>query len=406
MRLKPTIFLLAVLLLPLASATTISEKMFSDYGVGTYTVTGADHTGCVDVQFLRSAEDLDPRNHHVLSVRVEFGPSRRGVAKLEIYLNDEPLEELGTTDYTYEEGIVARVNLPRALMAEKNKLQLCATTSQSITYFNVLEDSVIGVYRMADFSHEDSFVKMVSTPSPTVNRPFTVAIVARNYGAGEADVHIDYRIVNMPRVELVEGETEFYGTIPGYDFERNIPGAATFTYTLFPKEEINMMLPRAIMSYTDIFGERVEVKSTQPDLFVQRIDNPVEGLIVVEKPFNAVGEEAGYKVVLKNNLGETLQNIAVYFEAEEGLSLDKEVSVIQNLEGQGSIELPLTARAEGAGMYRLGCRIVFRDENIESAPCPEESLYFESGKTDILLLGGALLAFVALLIYLFIYLKK
>jgi hypothetical protein len=300
----------------------------------------------------------------------------------------------------------ARFSLPKEMLQELNQLEVCMHTTQSITKIEVLEDSIIGIYRMADFSREDSLEKVVGRGTLTVNRPFTVTIVARNYGAGDANVFIDYRIVAMPRVELIEGETRFQGVIPAYNFDTNQPGMASLNHKLFPKEEIRMTLPRATLTYTDIFGDKIEVKSTQPDLYVERIDKPVEGLFVLENAFNAVGEEVEVKLVFKNNLGDEVQNIAVYIEGSEGLEVDKKVDVVTSLEGQASTQIELKVKAEEAGAYALKCDIVFRDENIESIPCPEEVIYFEQEKADVLLLAGAALAAVALLIYLFIYLKK
>jgi hypothetical protein len=397
------LILLILLLASMASATTIEEKSFREYGVRSYSVEGVEHSGCVEVQFMRSAEDLDPRNQHVLSLHADFSPLKRGPAVINILINGEPLMEKNADEFSTG---WARFSLPKEMLQELNQLEVCMHTTQSITKIEVLEDSIIGIYRMADFSHEDSLEKVVNTGNPTVNRPFTVTIVARNYGAGDANVFIDYRIVAMPRVELIEGETRFQGVIPAYNFDTNQPGMASFNYKLFPKEEIRMTLPRATLTYTDIFGDAITVKSTQPDLYVERIDKPVEGLFVLENAFNAVGEEVEVKLVFKNNLGDEVQNIAVYIEGSEGLEVDKKVDVVTSLEGQASTQIELKVKAEEAGAYALKCDIVFRDENIESIPCPEEVIYFEQEKADVLLLAGAALAAVALLIYLFIYLKK
>ena len=235
------LLLLLLLLASMASATTLEEKTFKQYGVRTYSVEGVEHQGCFDVQFMRTEEELEARNHHVLSLHSAFYPTPRGAASIEVFLNDSPMGQVKEIGH-FRQGWT-RVNLPREELKEINLLTICMLTSQTITKVEVLEDSTIGIYRMADFSRGDSLVKVVSTSNPTINRPFTVTIIARNYGAGDANVYIDYRIVNMPRVELIEGETRFQGTIPAYDFDNNRPGEASFNYKLFPKEEIRMTLP-------------------------------------------------------------------------------------------------------------------------------------------------------------------
>ena len=90
------LFLLLLLFaLGMAKADIVSEKQFADHGVRTFTLTGPEDSGCVDVQFLRSEEELMEGNQQLLSLHAEFKPTWRGEALVEAYLNDELLQELG-----------------------------------------------------------------------------------------------------------------------------------------------------------------------------------------------------------------------------------------------------------------------------------------------------------------------
>jgi hypothetical protein len=197
-----------------AYATTVEEKTFKQMVYDDFIVSGKNTEKCEDIAFIKTNDE----NYTILSLHAEFLPSAKGkIASITVYLNDAnaALTTLQPSNFLND---WARVFLPKGQLKEKNKLKLCAKTSDVVVEVRILSDSKIGTYKTADFSEENAFTKTVSNTTPQIGEEIKVSVKLHNYGNEESFVTIRHFPPNaeMPEIEITHGDTEKSGWIaPG-----------------------------------------------------------------------------------------------------------------------------------------------------------------------------------------------
>ena len=386
------LLLLLLIALSFASALTVEEKTFSQTVYDDFVVSGANKEKCEEIAFVR----VNDENYTILSVHADFMPNATGrIAGIGVYVNDanSALTFLQVSNFL---NSWARVILPKSELGEKNKIRLCAKTSDVVTEIRILNDSIIGTYKIADFSKEGAFTKTVDNASPEVGEEVKVTVKLHNYGNEETFVTIKHiaENVEMPEVEITRGETEKSSWVaPG--------GEIAMEYYIKANVAIRMSLPYAIASYKNTFGEVVKLASTMPDLDVKGIEQKLFALLLTESSTSKTGERTKVTIAVKNKSTEAIRDVFVSISLPNEIALEgTNAKSIPIIEPNESISLAFYVSAQKPGAYRVGCNLLY-----DSVPfaCEKITLTFEELGISYAIVAGAVLLAIGLAIYMYLY---
>src|SRR3989344_2994684 len=208
---KLLVILTIVFLGYITTASIIQESPFSSRG---YTDLYINEAGAEKCKTYGFHADADGRNFGIISLHAGLAPVPRSSSKITVLFNTEKLAELGYTDMP---GGLARIPVPRGLMAQSNELLVCGRTSSSGAPITVYADSEFGVYSGAYFPEGEGFRMDLETYAPIVGVPFEITATARNYGTEDINVSLSYRKAELeraaPEVSVLEGETSKTGAV-------------------------------------------------------------------------------------------------------------------------------------------------------------------------------------------------
>ncbi|MBI2530362.1 MAG: hypothetical protein HYW05_04430 [Candidatus Diapherotrites archaeon] len=386
------LLLFAIIGLSFAYSATVEEKTFAQMVYDDFVVSGANREKCEEIAFVRANDE----NYTILSVHADFMPNATGrIAGISVYVNDanSALTTLLAGNFLED---WARVILPKWELKEKNKIKLCAKTSDVVTEIKILNDSKIGTYRIADFSKEGAFTKTASNASPEVGEEVKVTVTLHNYGNEETFVTIKHiaENVEMPEIEITRGETEKNGWVaPGNEI--------AMEYYMRPKVAIRMSLPYAIAEYTNTFGETVKLASAMPDLDVKAIEQRLFAIVLPESNVKKTGERAKIAIAVKNQSTETIKDVFVSISLPEGIELEgSSSSNIPLIEAGETVSLAFYVSAQEPGTYRVGCNVTY-----DSVPlaCDRVAIAYEAQGINYAIVAGAVLLAIGLAIYMYLY---
>ncbi len=382
----------AIIAISFASASTVEEKTFAQMVYDDFIVSGANSEKCEEIAFIRANDE----NYTILSVHADFMPNATGrIAGISIYVNDSnsALTFLQASNFLND---WARVILPKAGLKEKNKIKLCAKTSDVVTEIKILNDSKIGTYKIADFSKEGAFTKTAGDAAPEVGEEVKVTVTLHNYGNEETFATIKHiaENVEMPEIEITRGETEKNGWVaPGSDM--------VMEYYMRPRVAIRMSLPYAVAEYTNTFGENIKLASTMPDLDVKAIEQRIFAIVLPESNAKKTGDRMKIAIAVKNQSTETINDVFVSISLPEGIELEGTNSHnIPLLEAGETVSLAYYVSAQNPGTYRVGCNITY-----DSVPlaCDRVAVVYEAQGINYAIVAGAVLLAIGLAIYMYLY---
>lgn len=386
------LLMFAIIGLSFASALTVEEKTFAQMVYDDFAVSGANREKCEEIAFVRANDE----NYTILSVHADFMPNPAGrIAGISVYVNDanSALTTLLAGNFLND---WARVIIPKAGLKEKNKIKLCAKTSDVVTEIKILNDSKIGTYRIADFSKEGAFTKIVSNASPEVGEEIKVTVRLHNYGNEETFATMKHiaENVEMPEIEITRGETEKNGWVaPGSEM--------AMEYYIRPKVAIRMSLPYAVAEYTNAFGENIKLASAMPDMDVKGIEQRLFAIVLPESNVKKTGERVKIAIAVKNKSTETIDDVFVSISLPEGIELEgANSSNIPSIEAGETVSLAFYVSAQDPGTYRIGCNITY-----DSVPlaCDRVAVAYEAQGINYAIVAGAVLLAIGLAIYMYLY---
>ena len=386
------LLLFTIIGLSFAYSATVEEKTFAQMVYDDFIVSGANIEKCEEIAFVRANDE----NYTILGVHADFMPNATGrIAGISVYVNDANSALTTLLPGNFLEDW-ARVILPKAELKEKNKIKLCAKTSDVVTEIKILNDSKIGTYRIADFSKEGAFTKTVDDANPEVGEEVKVSVKLHNYGNEETFATIKHiaENVEMPEIEITRGETEKNGWVaPGSEM--------VMEYYIRPKVAIRMSLPYAIAEYTNTFGETVKLASTMPDLDVKAIEQRLFAIVLPESNVKKTGERAKIAIAVKNQSTEAIGDVFVSISLPEGIALEGANSRnIPLIEAGETVSIAFYVSAQEPGTYRVGCNVTY-----DSVPlaCDRVAIAYEAQGINYAIVAGAILLAIGLAIYMYLY---
>ncbi|MEK6973015.1 MAG: BatD family protein [archaeon] len=274
------------------AAFASTEKVFSDSGYSDFIVEGKNQQQCFTYNFLG---ETDSGLYPVLSLNTEFFPVTAGTVQLDIYLNEIKKASLNATDFKCSGQCISRIWFNQDDLLEKNDLNVCISTSNSITKATILSSSIFGFYETPLFS-KDTFVKSVETKTVNFGEMLKVTLKLKNIGSKKANVDVNYMrnlVESEPKSYDIIGDSYFSGVIEAGEEK-------TFEYVIKPLRVGTITIIPSSVEFTDIFGEKQVLLSNVVEIVVEELTDKVISEIILDKSKAKIGETVNAKIALKN----------------------------------------------------------------------------------------------------------
>jgi hypothetical protein len=221
-------------------------------------------------------------------------------------------------------------------------------------------------------------------------------VVLTNHGGESVFVNVDYRKYELEYVPLLKGETGFQTNI--------LPGQTKIiTYKIKPLRAVSILLPPAVLTYTNIFGEKIIQDSERAFLLVAAPEFNVKGAFLVPQNRVQVNEPMDVDWVVQNEGIAPISGIdATFFVRPEGLISPASTSM-ESLSPSDAKSQPFTVSFTKPGMYELGCTLTSKDDPSLTTSCQSVMIEVVEDNTGITLLFSLLLLLIAVSVYAYIY---
>jgi len=377
-------------------ALTINEKTFKDYGFENFEVNEPKKSSCFELKFFKP--ELSEGQFFVESIHSEFLPVTIGKAKIEIYINDELVKVIDPIESNCSENKCwTRIPIKKELLKAENISKICINSSDSIPIVRVLNDSMLGIYKMPLFEKEN-FIQSVSTTMPQAGEKIKVKISFKNSGSIDAFVevrHVKPLVEERMREEVKEiGNTYFDGIVKAGEEK-------SFEYELVIKKEGKMTLPGPILTYTNVFGEKETINGNLVDLTAFEPLKEISAFIKINK---IIGKTAEAELIIKNNSKLfSVKNIEAKITASEGITLNKTSIHLDEIKANEEASIPFNLSATDFGTFVLSCYTSF---NEEENYCEKTLIEFKESMLDLRIIFAGLIALIGGAIYLYFVMKK
>ncbi|MDO8428015.1 MAG: hypothetical protein Q7S92_02265 [Candidatus Diapherotrites archaeon] len=403
---KFIVFLLCLISLSglVSAQIDFSETSFEEKGYSDLVIDGKNLSDCLEVSFL--SQNLDADFYPVFSLNTVFTPTRQGTGTIKVKLNNIELMNVQTSNElmncSEDSACTLRVWADQNAIQEENTLEICLSTSDSITKAVLLESSKIGFYK-TPIIQTVNFTQSTENGKYFVGEDIPIEITVTNTGSQDAVVDVNFA---RPVAEeylhdlTVVGDTYYENAV--------IPakGSKTFTYTakLNSQHDLIGFVP-AILLYTNVFEEQQELHSNYILLQIVEKIEVTSGLLVTQAVLNT-SENTEIKAVIRNNSTQPLFDLKFeLIQDNENLKLDRNAIVNINRMNVGEEkEIVFTASSTQTGNYQVGCQITENEKVL--AACEPVSIGFRENTTALLLMQGAILGLVALAILIVLWTRK
>jgi hypothetical protein len=380
-----------------AHALTLEETNLTDLGFNSISISQPSTTVCETLAFTPFSGYDDEGNDTVLHLHTTFLPASESDANVSVYLNGQitPFMVWYPVDI-HPDSQFASVIIPSSQQTNpQTTLQICATSSPSSDTLNV-DEATIGLYQQARFDEEGAFATIIAGENPVLGEEIPIQVVLTNHGGESVFVNVDYRKYELEYVPLLKGETGFQTNI--------LPGQTKIiTYKIKPLRAVSILLPPAVLTYTNIFGEKIIQDSERAFLLVAAPEFNVKGAFLVPQNRVQVNEPMDVDWVVQNEGIAPISGIdATFFVRPEGLISPASTSM-ESLSPSDAKSQPFTVSFTKPGMYELGCTLTSKDDPSLTTSCQSVMIEVVEDNTGITLLFSLLLLLIAVSVYAYIY---
>lgn len=332
-----------------------------------------------------------------MRLHVDVLPLSEADANVSVYVNDDskPLKAWYPNEIHVDSHYVS-VILPASVQTEpETTLHICATSSPSTESLNV-DQGTIGLYQQARFDEEGSFATIIAGENPVLGEEIPIQVVLTNNGGEEGFVTVDYRKYELDYVPLLKGETGFQATIQ--------PGQTKIiTYKIKPLRAVSILLPPAVLTYTNIFGEKIVQESTRAFLEVNAPEFNVKAAFLVPQNRVKVNESTSVRWVVQNEGITPLQGIDAFFFVKPEGTITPNFANIGQLSPSDSQSQSFTLSFDKPGTYELGCKLTSSVDPTLTTDCQSVTLEVVEDSAAITILFSLLLLLIAVSVYAYIY---
>lgn len=389
------ILLASALLATHANALVLDEKTLSTGGFSAITILEPSQTACDEFSFAPFAGYLEKGNDTVLTLNIETIPANDGDANVSLFLNDEPFRVIRANE-VLENGNIHVLIPPAIQETTTNTIRICGTTSSYTDALRVRNTTTFGLYQQPRFDSVEAFQTLIAGNEPELGEPIDIELYLTNLGGEAVDVSIDYRKYELEYVPLLKGETGFTGTI--------LPGETKkLSYNIKPLRAVSILLPPAVLTYTNIWGEKIVQESTRPYLLVEGPEFNVRAAFLVPQVRVNVNEPVDVQWVAQNDGITPVNGIkATYTVYPEG-TITPASTTIDSLSPAKAVTQNFTVTFSKPGIYTLGCYLSPNADPTLTTNCQSATIEVVEPNTGITLLFSLLLLLIAVVVYAYIY---
>jgi len=383
-------------------AYTVFERSFEDMGYPDFEVEGTGEEGCKEVMFL-FPETIDfsaEENYPVASLHVSIMPIKGKEFAVSIRLNNTRMGDFGYESFYCEEECWLRAQLPKELLKKgENKMDVCLKNSIDVSR-SVLEDgSKIGVYRLMDFSAENTFKEVAENETVVLGEKTKIKLLLHNAGGAAGFVEMKHARKLADDKEayvVVDGNTQFSGFIGAGE-------TIEISYVIKPRVLGDISLPPPILYYQNYFGDRMQKFGKTVTIHVVEPEKTANAFVVKGSEINLVGEIVEMQIALKNEGLRPLFNLGIYIILPEGLDfVEKPAGIVTALKPGETEYIDFSVLAHTPGEYKIGCSIAYLDINASESKCEQSAIVFRERKIPAELWIGLALVLIAVGAYVYI----
>ena len=387
--------LIGILLVPSVFSAVLTEQSLSDGGFIPMSISGLD-SECQAVPV--PPYDLENETDDiVLTIHPEFNPLSESDANVTVTVDGEstPLAVFYPRDIFPETGNV-HVLIPQSVASNNGNVIVCANGSPSLESLTISSEGMLGVYQQPRFDEEGSFATVIAGVNPKLGEEIEVEVHVHNDGGEAVLVNVDYRKYQLDYIPLLKGETGFEETIQ--------PGETkVIAYKIKPLRGVSILLPPAIMTYTNIFGEKVTLESTRAFLNVAAPPFNVKGAFLVPKNRINVNEAISVRWVAQNEGIESLNGLNAVFSVSPNGNISPSTLIIGEISPSNSVSQNFALAFAQPGTYTLECVLAPAYDPTITTNCQSAVIEVVPDNWGITLLFSLLLLGIAIAVYAYIY---
>ncbi|HOD89486.1 MAG TPA: hypothetical protein PKK56_00145 [archaeon] len=325
-------------------AASIDEKTFYELGENDFSFV-KDTNICKNYDFneLNTTENAT----FVTQIKIKnYIPINSGV-EINIYLNNEKIGEIKDKNIK-ENNIFKKENIN---LQKKNTLTICVN-NKFLPELIISKESKIGNYLLPKFNEMD-FYQTLSEYDYTQNI-LTIQIHVTNSGYDDANIEIINAkeiFLELSNLENISGTTEYSGIIKAGETKE-------LSYYIKPTKQTSYITPRAILKYTDEFGETHIIYTKQQVIEIQDPDTKIQAYTDV--PTNTIkNQETNGKLIIRNISEKELNSIYIIPEFNGNILMDSQEIPI--LKGRDTISIPFKIKTTETGEFPLYFNITYKE---------------------------------------------
>ena len=380
-----------------AHAITLQEKSLSTYFFSGIDITTAEASQCQSFTFTPFENYQDQGNDTLLNLGIQFFPAEDFDSNVTVAIGGNRIQTIYSRDFTPAH---AHVEIPAEMQNENGTLvTVCANASPTLQRLTVSSTGTLGVYQQPHFDGPSDFETYVVTPQRILGQEIEVQVRLHNSGSIPSDVHVDYRKFDVPFLPLLKGET-------GFDVTLQPDEQKTITYYIKPLRAVELSLPPAVLTYTNIFEEEVTVESNRAYVHVREPQFNVKGVFVVNQTHALVNEPVDVRWLAQNDGLDPLYGLNAEFTVTPAIATPISSTPIAVLPPSKDESKNFTITFTEPGTYTLGCTI-YQSANPElRTNCQGTTITITEDTRIITMLLSLLLVIIGIGVYAYIYYSK
>ncbi len=388
------LFLLAFCLS--TSALVLQEKTANEVsfeGLSLVYAPGAANENC-SIFPMPALDTSTPATDTVVSLPVSFALQEDSDSNVTVFANTVFVHVIRAKEVS-NLGF-ARVILPNDL-AEGNPIRICVSPGKPGQMVSVSAEGMkIGTYLEPRFDNEGDFVTLLATNNPVLGQEIPIEVHIRNSGGEAVVAHVNFRKYDLSYIPLLKGTTEFDGEIAPNETK-------VIRFTIKPLKPTQLLLPPAILTYTNVFGETVTLPSTRAYVDVHVPAFNVTGIFLADRTQGIVNQPLTVRWLAKNEGLNPLYGLMVLFTPSDGGRVSPSSLVIAQLLPQKAESRDLTVVFSEPGTYTIECEIHPPGDTTLRAGCAPMTLEVVEDRTGLAIVLSLLVVLVAVGVYAYIY---
>ncbi len=339
---KFVLLFMLIIAIPLVGAEKLSEKSFIELGYGDYTIDKGNNS-CENYTITEIEMHVDATYVLKLEIANYIQLNKNDEITIKTYLNNKLVSEI-KNESIKEKNIIELNDF-----SNRNELSVCVE-NKFLPRMVISKYSTVGSYFLPIIKTTDFY----QTVPDKVYKNELVPIIVNVKNSGIRDVQIN--ITNASKeylknssLENVSGETAYEGVLKAGETK-------SIKYFIKTSNDTNYVTPRAILTYTNEFGEKITLYTKQVGLSITDIKTKLDAEIEITR--NIITNQEVYgKIVLRNISEDEIKNITIIPKFDGTIEMyNSEINVLNK---KDVIEIPFKINTVISKEYSLSFNLYY-----------------------------------------------